>query len=626
MSNGSEAEIDVREVKPGAVFTKIGRMFKDLSYSHLRLDLSFQDIILRRNGLMTMNDKFQNGAYPESFKENSRKRMNYLKKLVNDSIQDEVLKLNTTLKAFNVLEDSKVEGNLTPDVNLRSKRQLISGIAAGIAGGLISSVISSFTKDNLIDIIKEKEDLIIEHITSQEAQLANHEKDLKGLKIVAKKLYDEQKRLFWKGKSISTEQHALFLTYILSRTSIQIEKIISGINRAQSGSFSLDLVNIKSLEKAFKNLQQKTASKGRKLSITSIFDLPHLPLSFVFDPDSKQLILLIHIPTTKNEGLTIFEFVHLPIKMKNDHYISFEPENNFIMVDDSRTFYVEKHDLSNCHRLHEIYYCPDQLSYKKSRKSCLSTLYFNDPSSIEKCDAHLSSELSKAHRINDTSFLILESNKSELNINCNNHNVLTKSIQGTYVVDVDKGCIATTDNLIVTRPPDEPSIDIESHLSIDQFDFKLFESETDEFISSNIFKTFETKIPMSQIKSLVKFKKAIDEINAKQRKQPFNFNISTLTPGAIYSSLVTIASCLLIVVFCKCLLTYICKRNKNPQPSNTFQSMSMSNLRRRLRRKNKDDTTFTTNTDSETDTVVEEGRVTDNPAGSSLKLPATMKR
>ena len=81
ISNGSEAKIDVTEVKPGAVFTKIGRMFKDLSYSHLRIDLSFQDVILRRNGLLRMNKEFQNGAYPESFKENSRKRMNYLKKI-----------------------------------------------------------------------------------------------------------------------------------------------------------------------------------------------------------------------------------------------------------------------------------------------------------------------------------------------------------------------------------------------------------------------------------------------------------------------------------------------------------------------------------------------------------------
>ena len=41
--------------------------------------------------------------------------------------------------------------------------------------------------------------------------------------------------------------------------------------------------------KALKSLQSKAASKGKQLSVTSIYDLPHLPMSYVFDPNVKKL-------------------------------------------------------------------------------------------------------------------------------------------------------------------------------------------------------------------------------------------------------------------------------------------------------------------------------------------------
>ena len=614
--------VNVRQFQHGAIFRKVGDLYPSLSYGHINIKLNLDDLIRRRTGLTRTNTNFKEQIYPDHFTTNQKRRMDYLKDMVNNTVQHSITKLNATLRAFD-LEDAEViktkDKNKTEDEipNKREKRQIIVGALGAITGSLVTSIISNFKKETLIHIIEKRQNLLIHEVEAQSIKLAQHQHDLKYMKQAVQRLTTNYKNVFWAGKSLKTEELGLFVTYTLLTTVDNLNSIIKGINSAQAGLFTLDMVTPEGLETAIKALQEKCAAEGKQLSIQSIFDLPHLPLSYVFDPNTHILNVILHVPLSYGRSsMPIYEYIDFPLRTNGDMYITFEPRNKYIIVNPQGTTYLERSTLEDCHKLHDAYFCNDDLIYKKSRVGCLSALYGHDNNISKLCDSSLTYVESKAERINDTSYLLLETKPTELTLTCNDQLKLKMRIQGSYIVNLDLNCMAITDHIIIQRPKDEPAVSVEGFFSNTDFlnysSLMILDDDEIDLISSEFLSKVGEKIPLSQVKSLLTFQKKLKQI---EKEKNFDFSKFAITPGAIFSSFIpfgTIATLVILFfvsryIFGAC---NICKRNDTSKIGLSISMKSLSRKGRRNRGKSASDSE-TSGTLVGNDTLVE-----DHPQGA----------
>jgi hypothetical protein len=170
----------------------------------------------------------------------------------------------------------------------------------------------------------------------------------------------------------------------------------------------------------------EVAAKSELLSfVHQPSDLFLVETSFIYKPEEKIFILVLHVPLVAPHNLMpLLEFIPLPMVINVSGNVSVTPEvgpNNMIAVGHSNAYQIiSSSDLHSCNKMGETYFCKGRnLLLTDLTKTCLRSLYLADPNSIQTCcQFSIGGELEKIFRLDSNMFVIYSLGKINTNHIC----------------------------------------------------------------------------------------------------------------------------------------------------------------------------------------------------------------
>ena len=501
----------------GPIFKKIGVLYTGLAYGHIHLPINLTMLSERQTLLKEMNNNLQRFQLPMNSTKESIARLNWVKNWVNQTTLDSITKLGATLDSF---EYSKSH----LDQKERKRRQVFWAMGGALIGGLITSIVSQFRQSTLLAVIQRKQTVLTSQIQTNMIRLAQSENDIKHLNRSVSLIMNGLEQDVRQQKKIRANALTLTTAYAITETAHRISALTNAMELARSGQFSISLVNAAGLINALKTLQEKAMDDGRRLDVRNIMDLRHLPCSYAVDFENKTVHVIVHVPMSRaGSALQLFEYIDAPALIsstrKEDQplFMEVQMEGQFLALsdDDSQYQTYTENSLKKCSKLAEIYFCPDLVLYKKNRKDCLMALYDNDPEVIEShCPLVMTNHISKASRLNETTYIVTETERKDLNVVCNGNRITRHPIHGTVQIHVDRGCVISTDNMVISRPSFEAEVQMDGLVINKPIDTNHWIPQEEHFetitAARHLLVQVGQKIPLNLVKGLARFRSKLN--------------------------------------------------------------------------------------------------------------------
>jgi hypothetical protein len=184
-------------------------------------------------------------------------------------------------------------------------------------------------------------------------------------------------------------------------------------------------------------------------------DLFLVETSYVYKPDEKTFVLVLHVPlVTPHNLMPLFEFIPLPVYFNFSSNVTVTPEvgpNNMIAVGHSESYQLlSSSDLQNCNKLGDTYFCKGRnFLLKDLTKTCLLALYLADHTNIQtRCKFTVDRAQEKIFRLDSHTYVVYSLGKISTNQVCPK----SKSIS---VVQISSGQTIRTMDLIITADDSE---------------------------------------------------------------------------------------------------------------------------------------------------------------------------
>ncbi len=128
-------------------------------------------------------------------------------------------------------------------------------------------------------------------------------------------------------------------------------------NRLSPGALQLD-----ALLEIVRYVNEVAANSDMLSFIHKPSDLFLVETSYVYKPDEKTFILILHVPlVTPHNLMPLFEFIPLPVYFNFTGNVTVTPEvgpNNMIAVGHSESYQLlSSSDLQDCNKLGDTYFC-----------------------------------------------------------------------------------------------------------------------------------------------------------------------------------------------------------------------------------------------------------------------------
>ena len=585
--NNMDTGVSIEQLSHGAIFRKRGKMHNHLAYGHLHLALKMTGLIQRREKLVEINQHVQNWNIYRIKNEEMMSGMYVLRQWVNRTILSTTARIDAILLTMGgngtftklrrrrdfkpTTNETKYKREETPVTEAlfkkkgtivehpRTKRQLLIGIGGAIVGGFISSIVSDFQQDTLMDVIQRKQSLMATEISNNLIHTNQNSKDIARLAEAVKAVRRGMITLYNNTQiKLDTHTHMIHLMTTISEEAHAVEKLVSAVEEARSGKFSLGLCKPEGLAKALEELQKIGLQDGRSLGINTMLDLPHMPMSYVIDVKNHVLHAIVHVPMERSGNyLTLLEYLDNPVQVINANrtpmYLEVDLKGTYLAVsgDQSRYMIYTEEDLRKCHIVQNEYFCDNMVIYKESRRSCIKALYDNDPLLIHSlCPMTIATEVSKAIRLNGTTYIITETEPQTITITCGEQKTTRKMkiTGGTYMVHINKGCTFTSNSILIEIPKFQQEIEVDGVLTSEPWVFEEWipHHELPEFLNtaSKYLETVGKKVPVKKIKSLMKFKKDMREAE----RADWESWAAGLHPGGLLSHIGTIVFCICLAI------------------------------------------------------------------------------
>ena len=102
---------------------------------------------------------------------------------------------------------------------------------------------------------------------------------------------------------------------------------------------------------------------------------------------------------------------------------------------------MTEEDLNSCQQRGDQYYCPLLGKFKRARRSCLMSLYGNDPEEVQQdCPLTIGRPEVRVERIDKSNWLTIEPEPTELRFQCANGYNYQTDVHGNYIINVTEGC------------------------------------------------------------------------------------------------------------------------------------------------------------------------------------------
>ena len=464
----SKSDQDVVALHEGSIFHEYGHLYSRLASAHLVIKIDIENLRERRDMLVHVRDRMidmTTSVHPNTgktfFNKKTEEAITWMKNYLDTTILNGISRIDTTLQSF-TYEDTNIDSGLKRNqrgtsISPRQRRQIFAGAMALGLGFVVASVVSEFRTQTLIKAIQQKQDVLAARVADNMVRINQIENDVEAMNKTLSKIKQVTEILINKMENVEATEMAIITCLSMSDTLNQILHITKALETARDGKFSLDLAEAKGLQAAVEEIQKQGVEEGRKLGIGNIMDLTHCDTSYVMNYTSQSIFVIVHIPMyIESSYQTLYKYVTTPTKiaMENQRtmFVEVNVEDQFLALSrDNRKYnqYGES-ELKQCLNFGNTYFCDSQINYYRKRKSCITSLYDNDHEGINHlCPLTLTDQVSLAIRLNETSFLITETEPQQLTITCGSGQTEKYHLEGTFIVNIHKGCVGSTENLVI---------------------------------------------------------------------------------------------------------------------------------------------------------------------------------
>ena len=148
-------------------------------------------------------------------------------------------------------------------------------------------------------------------------------------------------------------------------------------------------------------------------------DLFLVETSYVYKPDEKIFVLVMHVPLVAPQNLMqLYEFIPLPVHFNFSGNVSVTPEvgnDNMIAVGHSQSYQIiSSSDLQTCNKMGETYFCKGRnVLLTDLTKTCLGALYLANAKDIQdRCKFSIGGAQEKIFRLDRTRTWYIPSGRS----------------------------------------------------------------------------------------------------------------------------------------------------------------------------------------------------------------------
>jgi len=346
-----------------------------------------------------------------------------------------------------------------PTIVKRARRQLVA--IGTVIVGVVTSLISIFTTRELISMTSNENDLT-ENNNNIISAIQNHETRIQRQNLRTKELQDHVKSLE-QILTNSKQSTDLFINlFNMKSYATQINRhlinIQDGLYELFKNRLSPRLVDITTIQRAMKNLEQIAYKRKYHITITKPIEVYQLLSSFVA-MENGSIYILIHVPIYRTSTLLqLYEYKPTPIELNNtSKQILIDPEQRYFSINTEETLFstYSTHEIEHsCKSINDIYHCKQHnILTKYNTRNCLVSLYNKNKGQIkESCNMKITPKRETVFQINSTSFFIYTPKRTQLHISCENEGQQTKhEIHQYNIIELDQGCRASTkDHLLST--------------------------------------------------------------------------------------------------------------------------------------------------------------------------------
>jgi hypothetical protein len=503
---------DALVIRPqtGSLFMSHGYLIGGLSWSHiileLDLDLVHQDI-KKHHVILQHLDEVANMKHPSS------KRIQVTKRIAEEKIDTMQNDLNEVIQGFHLRE-----------VAPRQKRQVVVGIAAIgglLVGALASSLFSQFRATTLVDILEKRVTTITAQVDQNALRILQTEEDLKRINTTVAAIVDGIGKLILADKELDSYALSEFTLQLINNQFNRVERLCDALDHLLQGKLHRGLVNSTGLQAALERVKREANTHGYLIGAQHLTELYQLPTSFLLDPASQKLSVLVHIPMYKDSHiLSLYKYFPLPLPMNHSLFITLHPNKQYLARnrDGTLTRILNEEQLDDCLSIGHAYFCDDHALEKPKRPSCLVQLFKGlENGMVTDCESQLHSWVSIIERINRTSYAIAESTPFTVTVECLTKGAVTQTHRfqpGTYVMHVDTNCTTTSDNWVISPTLTLSDVSLTVTWVPHEMPTTAFLSDVPDLdikvIQATLAKVGQP-IPLSQLHQLAAFRKAIED-------------------------------------------------------------------------------------------------------------------
>ena len=554
----ANATTKLQKIEHGNLFKDIGHVYSQTKDAHLIIPINIQELEDRKNALenirtavINMDENKRRPSHHERgeylFNSKTRKSLNWMKRWTNESITNGLDRIEDSLKSFSknvsMIGD---QGRRRRGVVYHNmiKRQIVVGTIGAVAGAFIAGLVNKYQTDKLVHIMKQQQDVIVHQLEQDQVKIHQNAADLIRLNNTVGAVVNAVWRLENLANNTNYVTMSLMTTYSVTETVHKSNAIMDALEDARSGQFNINLCETTGLKAGITELQKQGLKHGRSLGIRSLFDLTHLDVSYLVDFAQNIIYLIVHAPLIiTNDFMVLYQYKGSPVLLTKDSniYVEVEVENHYLALTPDNSLYNEWTDasLKECQHLQHNYFCPGNVQYKRERKSCLTGLYDGNNKVVrEQCPLVMTKHVSTVTQLNESTYMITETSPSELVVDCSAGPKQRYPIQGTYLLDLDPGCVASTRQMVITRPQLESEVTIHTKFLNNPLDLTgLVDDESSHHfleLAHTFLGTVGKHIPVQAVTSLAKFRTELEKANHYTLTEW----ITSLRPGSLLHNII----------------------------------------------------------------------------------------
>ncbi len=339
------------------------------------------------------------------------------------------------------------------------------------------------------------------------------------------------------------------------------------IHTAYSNILSLGALHHEALLEIVKYVNEIAENSELLSFIHQPSDLFLVETSYVYKPDEKIFVLVMHVPLVAPHNLMpLYEFIPQPVHFIFFGNVSITPEagnNNMITVSHSQSYQIiSSSDLQTCNKMGETYFCKGRnVLLTDLTKTCLGALYLANAKNIQdRCKFSIGRAQGKIFRLDSNTYVVYSLGKINTNHVCPKAKSISAiQISSGQTVRVNPSCYVRTMDHIITADDSE---EMEIHSKWLDWNWtlgQLFQQPENKKVTKAIdwhrqwiSGKFDADILINELETMTK----------EAKEEPLTHWIFT-TPGAMLGGAVLS----LLLLFCCWRMCRSSRNNTYPAPS-----------------------------------------------------------